>query len=184
MFENLRILYSHYGGSWTILKSTYFWIAVLLALMSFSSVVSASWAEKTLSAMPSLTGFTIAAFALVFAVLDEDLLKKLLPVDTTGTSPLLTVASSLAHATVVQITALLVAYSFATADIQPAILALQKLFDCVNWDFSVMAAAIAYLATFWSAVGLLCSYYGFLLVVAAMLSLLRMMVIVAANRRN
>ncbi|SNS45646.1 hypothetical protein [Antarctobacter heliothermus] len=182
MLENLRILYRLYGGPWAVLKSSFFWFAVFFSVLSYTSVQSASWATTTLSSMPSLTGFTIAAFALVFAVLDETQLKKLLPADENGSSPLLRVAGSLAHAVVVQVFAIVLAFCFATADSGPTLAALKKLYSCFQIDFALTEAALGYLATFFSSLGLLLSYYGFVLVIAAILSLFRMLVIVAGKQ--
>lgn len=132
--------------------------------------------------MPSLTGFTIAAFALVFAVLDENQLKKLLPADENGNSPLLRVAGSLAHAVVVQVFAIVLAFSFETANSDQAFAALQKLYTCFQIDFVITATILWYLPAIFSSLGLLLSYYGFVLVIAAILSLLRMLVIVAGKQ--
>lgn len=132
--------------------------------------------------MPSLTGFTIAAFALVFAVLNENQLQKLLPVDENGSSPLLRVAGSLAHAVVVQVFAIVLAFCFVTAALGPSMTALKKLYSCFQIDFALTEAALTYLALIFSSAGLLLSYYGFVLVISAILSLLRMLVIVAGKQ--
>ena len=78
MFENLRRLYRHYGGIAAVLTSWYFWVAAFLSALSYESIFDFAWVDMALSVMPSLTGFTIAAFAIIFAILDAELLKKLM----------------------------------------------------------------------------------------------------------
>jgi hypothetical protein len=117
MFENLRNLYRHYGGLTAVMTSWYFWVAAFLSALSYKSIFDFGWADLALSVMPSLTGFTIAAFAIIFAILDAELLKKLMLPDGNGHSPISAIASSIGHAVFIQVSALILAISSKTIDL-------------------------------------------------------------------
>ncbi len=103
MFENLRLLYGQYGGVGSLGKSGYFWMAVALTGLSYESVWDKDWVSVSVGVMPSLTGFTIAAFAIIFAVLDQETLKKLVPLGEDGRSPILRVAAAIGHTVFIQV---------------------------------------------------------------------------------
>jgi len=74
MFENLQKLYRNYGGIKAVMTSWYFWVAAFLSVLSYEAIFDFSWVGITLSVLPSLTGFTIAAFAIIFAILDAEVI--------------------------------------------------------------------------------------------------------------
>lgn len=179
MLENLRKLYAHYGGIKAIVKSSYFWVSILLAALSYQSIANFEWADKAVSVMPSLTGFTIAAFAIIFAILEPEMLRKLMATDGDGRSPIAEIAASIGHAVFIQVSAMIIAISSKLVDLTTVI---EKVAD---WIFSkgyspiIFLCAMDWLALFFSAAGLLFTYYGVMLVLAAILSIVRMQLIVA-----
>lgn len=109
MLENLRILYRAHGGTAAILRSYYFWIAVILTILAAFSERPMDWSSIAIGSLPSLTGFSIASFALVFAVANGDVIARLSPPDASGYSPLLRTVAIFAHAVVVQVFTLVIA---------------------------------------------------------------------------
>ncbi|WP_421704518.1 hypothetical protein [Aliiroseovarius sp.] len=184
MFENLRKLYRHYGGSTAVLTSWYFWVAFILSSLSYSSIVDASWSEVALGVLPSLTGFTIAAFAIIFAILDADLLKKLMGADENGYSPISTIAASIGHAVFVQVAALLIASAFQIARLESLIDALDRLATCHGYSIEIFVLIVEWGKYTFSGIGLLFTYYGIVLVLAAILSIVRMQLIVASTMKT
>ena len=184
MFENLRKLYVHYGGIRAVLKSSYFWVALIMTAISYRSIVDHDWAGITLGAMPSLTGFTIAAFAIIFVILDPHLLKKLMTPGANGTSPITSVAASIGHAVFIQVASMILALAFKVADLSEVIAVIAKELHGVGWSSTVFLAATQWIKNMLSAVGLVLTYYGLLLVLAAVLSIFRMQVIVAGIEKG
>ncbi len=66
-----RRYWSTYGGMSYVLTSPFCHAAVLLTLLCTPFWWSGDWWEKSLSVLPSLLGFSIAAFALLLAVGDD-----------------------------------------------------------------------------------------------------------------
>lgn len=104
MFENIRFLYRYYGGICALFSSSYFWTSLIFSILIGILFDYGSWYKIAQNTLPSLAGFSIAAFAVIFAALNSDQISALLiSKDDTDKPPLLVVASSLCHAIVVQV---------------------------------------------------------------------------------
>lgn len=179
MFENLRKLYRHYGGINAIIKSNYFWVSIFLAVLSYKSISNFEWADRALSVMPSLTGFTIAAFAIIFAILAPGMLRTLMATDDDGHSPIAEISASIGHAVFIQVSAMILAIASKLIDLNTLIETISN-WACSNgYSLSMLLFAMDWLALFFSAAGLFFTYYGVMLVLAAILSIVRMQLIVA-----
>lgn len=177
MIENLRILYKSHGGIASAAKSFYFWLAVLLCIICLPSIVSGDWSKITTAVMPSITGFTIAAFALLFAIIDPKSMKILSASDANKSSPLLRIAGSVAHAVVVQISSLILAsahiqsdknYFNALINNRYYIDLFSKLCESINIAFSIA--------------GCFLTFYGLSLVMAVVLSIFRILKLISDHR--
>lgn len=184
MFENLRKLYSHHGGIQTVVSSSYFRVSILLAVLSYQSVASYEWADTAVSVMPSLTGFTIAAFAIIFAILDQGMLRKLMALDGEGRSPIAEIAASIGHAVFIQVSAMILALSSKLVDLTTVINAVSDWLYSKGYAPNIFINAMDWLALLFSALGLFLTYYGVMLVLAAILSIVRMQLIVAGATRS
>jgi len=177
MFENFSELYRHHGGLKSILKSGYFWTSLGLTLVSIPSASNSEWSEKTLIIMPALTGFTIAALAILFLVidliLDADKKMLLMALDSQGKSPVTMLAARIGHALVVQVFAIIIALLFEFYSSTEIILALEILkVGAPKWSlayFDLATCAVSLL----SFLGVLSTYYGVLLVLATTLAIAR-----------
>lgn len=78
MYENLVLLYRAYGGFSNLFKSAYFWTAFLVTILSSILLKLDGWEIVALGALPSLAGFTIASFALIFSALSRQQIELLL----------------------------------------------------------------------------------------------------------
>lgn len=184
MFENLRKLYSRYGGIKAIKTSSYFWVSVFLAALSYSSIAGYEWVDKAIGVMPSLTGFTIAAFAIIFAILDPRMLRKLLATDDSGQSPIASIAASIGHAVFIQVSAMIIAISSSLVDISGVVEFVAKLICSIGYSPEIFLLTMEWLALSFSAAGLFFTYYGVMLVLAAILSIVRMQLIVAGATKT
>jgi hypothetical protein len=154
------MLYASYGGVAGLLKSEYFYLSIVLTALCWRLTTSDAWSDIAKSVLPTLSGFSIAAYAIFFAVLDErtrDILRA--PESTLGDrSPLLIIASAISHAVVIQIAGLMLAVIF-TAKPFPTPFCLIEHSKIVN---------IVY-----SSVGLFVTIYGIVLILASILSIFR-----------
>lgn len=160
--ESLRLLYLNYGGWRSLVASEYFWLSIVLSAACWRIGVDEKWADLAKSILPTLAGFSIAAYAIFFAVLDErarNALRAPAP-DLGNRSPLLILASSISHAVFVQICALLTAVVF------PA-----KPFPFIPC-LGVWNRAANLIVSF---SGLFLTVYGVVLVLAAVLSIFRIL---------
>lgn len=160
--ESLALLYRNYGGIRSLLLSEYFWLASVLTLLSWRLGVNEAWTDIAKSILPTLAGFSIAAYALFFAVLDErarQALRAPAP-ELRNRSPLLILASSISHAVLIQVIALVVGICF------PA-----KPFPSVSCWPNV-GKAVNLVISFG---GLFLMLYGIVLLLAAVLSIFRIL---------
>lgn len=113
---NITTLYRNYGGVSSLLRSAYFWISLLVAGLCWRFVPNETWPDLAKDVLPQLAGFSVAAYALFFAVLDERTRNALrAPAEMLGgRSPLLILASSISHAVIVQIIAVLVSLVYSS----------------------------------------------------------------------
>lgn len=160
--SNLKLLYGSYGGLSGLLRSEYFYTGLILSALCWRLAANGTWADVAMSVLPTLSGFSIAAYAIFFTVLDDrarDVLRA--PAPSLGNrSPLLILASAISHAVVVQISGILIAIVFAA-----------KPFPVLcEWDF--VASRVNWAV---SAVGLFATMYGIVLVLAAILSIFRIL---------
>lgn len=162
LLENLRAMYRSYGGPKSVLRSAYLWIALVLSAVSWRRIADESWSSAAQAILPNLAGFSIAAFAILFAILDARARRALrAPAEKLGgRSPLLVLASSVTHSVVVQIFALLFAFSFVA-----------KPFPTVpGYECAAVVVTLAF-----SAVGLLIFLYAVVLVLATVLTIFKIL---------
>lgn len=183
MFENLIKLYSHYGGARAVLKSGYFWISLLLAVLSCKSIESRGWADKAVGVLPSLTGFTIAAFAIIFAILSPEMLRRLMAADDYGRSPIAEIAASIGHAVSIQVLALILAVSSDLVELTSLSNTMSGWMHSMGYSPEPFILSMHWLSLSVSAAGLFSLYYGVMLVLATILSIVRMQLIVSAATR-
>jgi hypothetical protein len=174
MFNGLRELYTSYGWPWALLRSPYFWAATLLTAGSLESAIDSKWEELTLQVVPSLTGFSIAGFAIVFAVLRPEQVKILLVKRDEKVAPLLKVFSGITHAILVQVLCVLIAVFRRIASSEYWILILDDIVcHTVSEKFSTL---LVYGDRVLSAFGLFLLFYGLLLVFSVALTIFQLVV--------
>lgn len=162
LISTLRLLYSNYGGWRGLFKSSYFYISVAIAALCWRLARDESWVDFAKVTLPVLAGFSVAAYAIFFAILDEKARVALLaPEPTLGNkSPLLVLASSISHAVVVQVLGLICALVYSA-----------KPFPVVE-GLSDWAVRVDYVL---SSIGLFITAYALVLVVASILSIFRIL---------
>ncbi len=105
-----RAAWLDYGGWRAMLTSPYLWISVALAAGCYPMWLGSEWRAISISAIPSLLGFSIGGFAIFLAFGDERFRILISGPDENGKlSPFLSVAVQFAHFVTVQAIALLYA---------------------------------------------------------------------------
>lgn len=174
MFENLKLLYSAYGGLAELARSGYFKIAVFLAVVSYCDVWNQKWVYLSGSILPTLAGFTIAAFALVFAATPDHVKLKLARPTSNKHSAISRVSAKIVHAVIVQALSIVISVFFQTFD-GTNILNWVEECDCAP-GFSSFYSLLRFSA---SSLGLFLFYYGCCLVFASALTTFRLVLIIS-----
>lgn len=161
LIKSLRLVYASHGGPSAVLRSAYFWSSVIIAVLCWRSVAPESWKQPSMAVLPTLAGFSIAAYAILFAVLDEPSRKALSAPepDLGNRSPLLMIVGTVTHALIVQVAAILYTFCF---DQKP----FSAYIECID---SNKINAI------FSAIGLFFFIYSIFLVLASVLTLFRVL---------
>lgn len=160
MNASLRSLYRSYGGLSALVSSPYSWLSLIAAVAQWPTVPNSKWVETAFDVLPSLAGFSIAAFAILFSILDQsarEALRSPAP-ELGGRSPLLVLASGISHTLIVQITALIYALIYRA-----------KPLPNIGTDISTLANLI------FSSIGVFALSYAIILVLASVLSIFRML---------
>lgn len=160
-------LYRYYGGFRALISSFFFWISILLTIGSRHLAVEGSeiWIKHSIAILPSLAGFTVASFALFFAVLDERQRKLLLtPIaEMDNKAPLIVLSTSAFHCLFIQISALMYAIMYSSKPF-PSFGLDERTVFIINSVFSVL--------------GLFLFLYGVILILSVLSALFRLFTIV------
>nr|WP_318379971.1 hypothetical protein [uncultured Enterobacter sp.]DAI87056.1 MAG TPA: hypothetical protein [Caudoviricetes sp.] len=103
-----------YGGTSAILKSSYFWCALLMTAILYPSWSHQGWWNDILSLMPNLLGFSLGGFAMWIAIGDESF-KKIITGDETNSSgevessPYMSVNATFVHFILLQLLTIITA---------------------------------------------------------------------------
>lgn len=167
MWKNLKILYNSYGSFTEILKSPYFLISVIITVLSCKADIDSTWASTATSIMPSITGFSIASFAIILSVSDDATRKVLLKKEGSEASPLVKMASSISHAIVIQVLSLIFASVLLIYN-QKSLLNL--IINIIIGEHIFFKFIVEYI---FSSLGEILFFYGLMLIVAEVLSIFR-----------
>lgn len=160
--SNLKLLYESYGGLRSLLRSEYVYLAAVVTALCWRWIAAGEWVPFAQAALPTLAGFSIAAYAVFFAVLDDRarLALRAPAAELGNRSPILILASAVSHTVVVQIVALLVSLVFKSKPF-PIMDGWERYAEVVNGIFSF--------------VGGFMTIYGVILVLASVLSIFRIL---------
>jgi len=166
--DNLGALYGVHGGWKSIFQSAYFWIAVVFAALSwrFAFETPEVWTSSNITIGPALTGFSIASFAVMFAIMDEKTRLLLLERESkeSRSSPLLELFAVVTHTIFIQVLSLIFAIVF-----------MAKPFPTLV-QFEEVARSVNVIGAF---LGILLFYYGLSLVLSVALAIFKLFEIIA-----
>ncbi|HBF30010.1 hypothetical protein [Rhizobium sp.] len=162
LLKNLFLIYESYGWIRSFIASGYTWMSVVFTCLAWRKAIEGNWADTALAILPTLAGFSIAAYAVYFSVLSDKERTALLAPDETlgGRSPLLILASSVSHTVFIQVIAILLAIVFQSKPF-PTLEGFEKWAKIINNSISFG--------------GLFLTVYGITLVLAAVFSIFRIL---------
>lgn len=100
-----------YGGVRELLLSPYFQVSMVVSLVCFPIWNDGSWIDVALSISPSLFGFTLAGYAMIFVFGHESFQKLLMKTSVNSVSVYFMLSGAFAHFMVIQFLAILAALS-------------------------------------------------------------------------
>lgn len=110
-FKFLRDFYwKPYGGSRSIIRSMYFWVAVVITALSFSIWNKAGWWDDVISFSANLLSFSLAAYAMILAFGNESFLRLLSKPSEDGNYTLKKISAVFFHFIFVQTIGILLAF--------------------------------------------------------------------------
>lgn len=177
MRKGLATLYSAYGGFGKLLKSPYLWLSAVFGLIVAYSSKNLTWPDLAISTIPSLTGFSIAAFAIFFSILTDTQRSILLEPRRSGVAPLVSLLSTVGHAIIVQVFALFSAGLAISLD-GMALVRVSELFYSI---YGVSEFVVTKLVPF---IGATLVFYSWLLMIAIALDVFALLGIVSRIKSN
>jgi hypothetical protein len=162
LLRNLYLVYESYGSWRSFITSGYTWTSIVFTCLAWRKATEGNWVETALAVLPTLAGFSIAAYAVYFSVLSENERRALQAPDKAlgGRSPLLVLASTVSHAVFVQVVAILLAIVFQSKPLPT--------FEGFELWAKVTNNSISF-------VGLFLTIYGITLILAAVFSIFRIL---------
>ncbi|UJB30299.1 hypothetical protein [Chromobacterium sp. Beijing] len=107
----LQDYWKAYGGLKAVTHSPYFWLSVVLLVLTAHFWLTSPWWEQVLSVMPNVLGFTLGGFA-IFLGFGDERFKELISGQEEGEdgpSPYMEVSATFLHFVLIQLTTLLMA---------------------------------------------------------------------------
>ncbi|KIP99279.1 hypothetical protein RU07_21850 [Agrobacterium tumefaciens] len=113
LYRWLRRYFNAYGGITGILGSPIFGVAVIVSALSYSNWLTPSWIEKVDTLIPSLLGFSLGTYAILFSLVSARLKGALRALTTdSGVTYLESINATFFHFIMVQVVTLLWAILF------------------------------------------------------------------------
>ncbi|MEC3948916.1 hypothetical protein [Sphingobium sp. HWE2-09] len=73
LFRILNVYWSDYGRYREVSKSPFFHLALILSFLNLIGILSISWREMAKSTLPTMMGFSLAAYTIAFSLMGSDL---------------------------------------------------------------------------------------------------------------
>lgn len=166
--KTLTRYFSHYGGWGAVLGSPLFIVSLIIALLDYNTWLNGNWVDLSKSLLPSLLGFSLGTYAILFSLLTGKLKQSLQKLEIfDGVSFLAMINASFFHFIFVQIIALAWAFVYGGTALTDIAHALSPHWPTVVIVFGIFAA-----------VGSFCGFfllvYSFVLILGAAMAVYRL----------
>ncbi|WP_338560149.1 hypothetical protein [Acinetobacter sp. KS-LM10] len=105
MLNSFRDYWTSYGGFKAIFQSSYFWIALFITAISFTTWLKNDWHTIFIGVFPSLLGFSLAGYAIWLTLGDQRLKEILIKKKVNNISAFLAINASFVHFIILQVLA-------------------------------------------------------------------------------
>lgn len=135
-----------YGGVKSLVKSVYFWGALVLTAVLYPLWSTGGWWNDVLSIMPSLLGFSLGGYAMWTAVGDDDFRRLISGPEKDGSpSPYMKMNAAFVHFIVLQFVSIVLALIAKAYDFEvPPEYFLRRLFGQWFYDVCLLGSFIGY----------------------------------------
>lgn len=168
----MKRYFHDYGGVRGVLASPIFFISLIITLINYSQWwTEAKWISKSKSLIPSLLGFSLGTYAVLFSLISSKLRETLAEVKSNnGVSYLASVNATFIHFIIIQVVALSWAFLYEGT-------LLRDVFKIINGICSYADIVFVLLSLAGSFIGYLLLVYSFLLTIAASIAVYRLALI-------
>ncbi|MER9236602.1 hypothetical protein NKI56_32080 [Mesorhizobium sp. M0622] len=157
-----------YGGWTAVAQSPLFQIAFIITALNYTKWFHEDWVELALTLLPTLLGFSLGTYAILFSLLGDKLKEALSAArDKNGTSRLTEVNTTFFHFIFIQVLAIVWAFIFSGSSLVDLVDALKA-----SWPSVVSIYRIVYLIGSFS--GYLLMLYSVLLTLGAAMAVYRL----------
>ncbi|MGR9141468.1 hypothetical protein ACU8MP_03705 [Rhizobium leguminosarum] len=171
LFRWLRRYFRAYGGFSGVVGSPFLGIAIIITSLSYSNWLTPNWVEKVETLIPSLLGFSLGTYAILFSIVGSRLKGALRKIQAPhGVSYLETINATFFHFIFVQVLSLMWAFLFQGS----------WLVDTVNYfkpAYPWLEVSALWAFRIGSFIGFFLLVYSILLTVAAALAVYRLALI-------
>lgn len=164
----LKRYLDHYGGPVAVVSSPLFLLSVAIAALDYNAWLHATWVQLSQALIPSLLGFSLGTYAILFSLLTGRLKVTLQKLETSpGVSFLAMVNATFFHFIFVQILALMWSFLYGGT-------ALTDLARLLHSTWPEVAYVVGILSAIGSFVGFLLLVYSFMLILGSALAVYRL----------
>lgn len=167
--------FHNYGGWRAVLNSPLFLAALLITSLSYSDWIEPKWVERSVSIVPSLLGFSLGTYAILFSLMSgriKNALKYLK--NERGISYLMEINSTFFHFIFVQILSILWSFLFSTSFVHDFFYAVTNIYNYSDY----LLIIYRYAKLVGSFIGHLLLIYSLMLILGATLAVYRLASIV------
>lgn len=159
MFQNINLVFGIYGGISALFHSIYVRISILVTAIAWRSSFSELWVKYSVSILPNIIGFSIAAIAIITVIGDDGFRRRMSQVNTLHDeeSDLTVMLASFVWFILIQITAILFAIIFSSKPFPFSCNLWGN--NCITWNYYVNLS--------FSFVGMFLFIYSLSLVIAS-----------------
>ena len=170
-FRWMRRYLRSYGRFRGIASSPFFGIAIIISVLNYSQWIQPAWIEKVEALIPSLLGFSLGTYAILFSIMGGRLKSALRQVNSPhGVSYLEAINATFFHFIFVQVLALIWAFLFQGTWLFDIVQCFKSMRPWIEEAFFIVSRAGSF-------VGCFLLVYSILLMIAAALAVYRLALI-------
>lgn len=163
----IRNYFRAYGGWYSLFNSPIFVLSLFITLLNYANWIEPNWVDRTFSMIPSMLGFSLGTYAILFSLMTGRLKRTLkLVKNDRDCSYLDEINATFFHFIFVQTISLVWAFLYDGTFVLDT-------FEWLAIRYNYMSSLFVYVASIGSFIGHFLLIYSFLLILAAALAIYR-----------